>query len=366
MLQIRSVTLFAETPAPELGRIATDARDRLIQAGYPVQSLRLALANTPQPLDPGRAHELEARTRDAGFAYLSLGSQPPSAAAAIIAATERVFCSTLIAPPGGRYDRSLIGEAARGIKTIADGSEHGFGNLRYCVSACVAPGAPFFPAAYHAGGRPGLAVAVEVAGLALMQLRAAANLETGIAELTAAIEAHAAVIEPILSDTAQAAGSDFLGCDWSLAPHPAPERSTGAAIEALSQVPFGHWGTLAAVAMLTRAIRAARVRHTGFSGVMLPVLEDATLAQRNQEGCYRLRDLLAFSAVCGTGLDTIPLAGDVPVAQIAGILSEMAGLATTLNKPLTARLMPVPGLRTGEMTTFDFDYFVNTTTMTLD
>jgi uncharacterized protein (UPF0210 family) len=105
------------------------------------------------------------------------------------------------------------------------------------------------------------------------------------------------------------------------------------------------------------------VTRLGFSGVMLPVLEDATLARRNAEGAYTLRDLLAFSAVCGTGLDTIPLPGDTAPEQIAGVLAEVAALSAALGKPLTARLLPLPGLRAGEMTQFDDPYLVNTRVM---
>jgi len=47
------------------------------------------------------------------------------------------------------------------------------------------------------------------------------------------------------------------------------------------------------------------------------------------------------------------------VDQLAGILLDVATLATVLDKPLTARLLPVPGKRAGDMTEFDFDYFAN-------
>ena len=128
-------------------------------------------------------------------------------------------------------------------------------------------------------------------------------------------------------------------------------------------MPFGEPGTLATIRSCTDAIRAAQVILIGFSGVMLPVLEDAILAQRNTEGRYTWRDLLAFSAVCGMGLDTIPLPGDTFTEQIEGMLAEVAALAGALRKPLTARLMPIPGLRAGDMTAFDFPYFVNTRVM---
>ncbi len=90
---------------------------------------------------------------------------------------------------------------------------------------------------------------------------------------------------------------------------------------------------------------------------MLPVLEDATLAARSMQ--YTLDSLLLYATVCGTGLDTIPLPGDTPTDALAAILLDLATLAVKLDKPLTGRLMPIPGLRAGDMTQFDFEYFAN-------
>ncbi|HEU4321887.1 MAG TPA: DUF711 family protein, partial [Roseiflexaceae bacterium] len=49
--------------------------------------------------------------------------------------------------------------------------------------------------------------------------------------------------------------------------------------------------------------------------------------------------------------------------QVAGVLREVAALSSALRKPLTVRLLPVPGLQAGELTAFDFAYFVNTRVM---
>jgi uncharacterized protein (UPF0210 family) len=191
--------------------------------------------------------------------------------------------------------------------------------------------------------------------------------------LTTSIEQHDARITAALNGLEAESGVYFAGCDWSLAPRPDRRGSIGAAIEAISGVPFGAWGTLAAVRGLTSAIRAARVAQVGFSGVMLPVLEDAVLAQRNAEGRYSLRDLLAFSAVCGTGLDTIPLPSDTTPEQIERVLEEVVALAGALRKPLTARLLPMPGLKAGDMTSFVLsggaalaEYFCDTSVMRVE
>jgi len=99
---------------------------------------------------------------------------------------------------------------------------------------------------------------------------------------------------------------------------------------------------------------------------MLPVLEDSILAERAAQGALDLKDLLLYSAVCGTGLDTIPLPGDTTAEEIAPLLLDLAALSQRLDKPLTARLMPIPGKSAGDTTGFNFEYFANSRVMAID
>src|SRR6266487_2564444 len=101
-------------------------------------------------------------------------------------------------------------------------------------------------------------------------------------------------------------------------------------------------------------VRSIPVKRVGYSGLMLPPLEDSVLAQGWSEGAYRIDALLAYSAVCGTGLDAIPLPGDVSQQQLERIIGDVASLAVKWHKPLTARLIPAPGKKAGERTDFDF------------
>ena len=93
---------------------------------------------------------------------------------------------------------------------------------------------------------------------------------------------------------------------------------------------------------------------------MLPVMEDSGLAAAAVAGRLAVNDLLLYSAVCGTGLDTVPLPGDVGADEVAALLLDVATLAVALGKPLTARLLPIPGKVAGDETGFDFPYFANT------
>lgn len=384
-MRIRTLTTGAcEGDVARAARAAQEARRRLEDAGYVVQTLRLALdtSGSNRAADIVTvARDAEALARDAGFDYVSIGrvaTDRLEALADALAATEIVFASARLAGRDGVVDAAATTAAARAIVALASATPNGFGNLRFAALASVAPGSPFFPASYHSGGEPWLAVGPEAAALAVEAAQGveengapasfqavAARTRRFIEGLKMRIADHDARIRTALKDIDEAYGVYVAGCDWSLAPHPDITCSIGAAIEGVSGAPFGAPGTLAVIRACTDAIRAAGVILIGFSGVMLPVLEDAVLAQRNAEGRYGWRDLLAFSAVCGTGLDTLPLPGDIATEQIEGMLAEVAALAGALRKPLTARLMPIPGSRAGDMTAFDFPYFVNTRVMAI-
>jgi hypothetical protein len=145
-------------------------------------------------------------------------------------------------------------------------------------------------------------------------------------------------------------------------PTPAPlaDVSIGAAIEAYTGARFGSSGTMTAALIITTAVKAVPVKQIGYSGLMVPVMEDKLLAQRWAEDAYNVDSLLAYSAVCGTGLDTIPLVGDIPEGQLERIFGDVASLAWKWHKPLSARLQPVKGKKAGEMTSFDDPYLFNT------
>ena len=104
---------------------------------------------------------------------------------------------------------------------------------------------------------------------------------------------------------------------------------------------------MAVAAALTYALKNTGLPTCGYCGLMLPVLEDAMLGLRWEEGLVNTHELLLYSAVSGTGLDTLPLPGDTDSTVITHLLSDVATLALRLNKPLSARLFPVPGKKAG-------------------
>ena len=165
----------------------------------------------------------------------------------------------------------------------------------------------------------------------------------------------AAVGKKVAAET----GWAYLGVDPT--PAPSGEASIGVAIEAFTGAKFGSSGTLTAARIITAAVKAVPEKQIGYSGLMVPVMEDKLLAQRWAESTYNVDSLLAYSAVCGTGLDTIPLPGDISIDQMERIFGDVASLATKWNKPLSARLQPVPDKKAGDQTNFQGPYLFNTT-----
>ncbi len=374
-MKIRSITLFADVPLPitaavlaPWGDFVTRAQRAFIDAGFEVQTTRLATDLFPRLsalAGPGAwldiAVTLEAPAREHGFEYVSLGPanlRLLPAVPELLAATRATFVTArLLDPATGGIDGDAVRACARVIQQAAH-IEKGFGNLRFAALAHVPPGVPFFPAAYHAGGPPTFALAMQAADLAVLA-SSAPDAESARLRLVDYLEAEAARLLPVAECLAHDHGIPFTGIDFSLAPFPSMEYSIGAALEMLTGQPLGASGTLAAAATLASALDQARFPHAGFCGLMLPVLEDPVLAARAAEGRLSVGELLQWSAVCGTGLDTVPLPGDADKSTLARLLFDVATLAARARKPLTARLMPLPGKVAGDPVHFDFAYFAD-------
>ena len=210
-MKIRSVTCFSTVGPTDrhadavraAGRFAREIKGALESAGFPVQTLRLAtqpLSHLPgNPL--GLASELWPQCADAGFEYLSLGpvlADAPNADLSrldqipdLIRATDAVFASVLVARKGQGLHMGAIQRTAEIVRDIAHTTDLGFGNLRLAMLANVGPHVPFFPAAYHDGGPPTMAIATESADLAVAAFAGPGSLDEVRARLSATVEVAA-------------------------------------------------------------------------------------------------------------------------------------------------------------------------------
>ncbi len=254
---------------------------------------------------------------------------------------------------------NTIHRTAELIQYVAAHSPHSQGTFNFTATANLKPLGPFYPGAWHDG--PGKQFAIGFEGANVVRdvfAKDHGNAAAATADLTAELTKHAAVADRIGNQIASETGWAYVGVD----PTPAPlgDVSIATAIEAYTGAKFGSSGTLTAARIITAAVKAVPQKQIGYSGLMVPVMEDKVLAQRWAEGTYNIDSVLAYSSVCGTGLDTIPLPGDVTTGQLERILSDVASLATRWNKPLSARLQPIPGKKPGDKTDFDDPFLFNT------
>ncbi|HEX7087128.1 MAG TPA: DUF711 family protein [Vicinamibacterales bacterium] len=343
------------------------ARRRFADAGWEVQTVRAALppllagvSREARAAAIGALRRIDALARNAA-ALVSIGpvlredrevSGLTDWAVDLVDATESLFFSVEVAR-GATVRRGAASTAAAIVRALGTTQPQGLANFRFAAAAGVPAGTPFFPVAFHEGP-PSLAIALESAAIVGESCREIAEgRDTADASATLA-HALEQIIQPaarIGEACAHVTGRTWLGVDPS--PAPGLDRSIGAAIETLSGVPFGAPGTLDACATITGGLKAIAQRTCGYAGLMLPVLEDVVLARRAIERRFSVRDLLSFSAVCGTGLDVVPLPGDIEQDELARLITDVAALSARLGKPLSARLLPVPGVRAGEPVSFD-------------
>ena len=390
-MKIRSITYFCNPKFPldekilqRAGTFLSEAKSVYEATGYEVQTTRLATIPFPTFLGkknlndlPKFAEGLSKAIQEVGVAYASLGPALPEIPRSYevipeaIAASKNIFYGGVMADTSRGLDLSSIRACAEVIVKSAPIEPNGFANLQFAALANVKAGAPFFPAAYHDSDEPAFAIATESADLAVQAFENAKTLEDGRNILISEITKHGQVISRIAQDLTQSQFSNlqspaFLGIDFSLAPFPNDAQSIGGAMERFGVPMVGLHGSLAIATILAESVDRADFPRTGFSGLFLPVLEDAILAKRAAEGTLTIKDLLLYSAVCGAGLDTIPLSGDTTAEQITPLLLDLCALALRLDKPLTARLMPIPNKKAGDETNFDFAFFAPSRVMALD
>ncbi len=385
-MKIRSITYFCnpgwpldESKLEQAGKFLAEAKAAYEMVGFDVQTTRLATIPFTQILGedkiretPRLAEQVSKAIQSFGILYAALGPAQPEVLESFavipeaIAAAENIFFSGIMADAHFGISIPAVQACAEVITRCSPITPDGFANLRFAALANVGPGSPFFPAAYAGQEEPVFSLATEAADLAVEVFSNTRTIADGQLTLAAEIEKRASDLALVGDELAHRFSVRFGGIDFSLAPFPSEAASIGAAMERMGVPAAGLHGSLAAAAILTEIIERARFPRAGFSGLMLPVLEDAVLARRAAEGSLTVKDLLLYSAVCGTGLDTIPLPGDTASKQIAALLLDLSALALRLNKPLTARLMPIPGKKAGDPTNFNFDYFSNSRIMTLE
>jgi len=376
-MKIRTITtgFNVELPLKEeqishLADFTNKARRLFENRGHTVQTVRIATQPWERYFESrdqivGLVKVLEDLTCKYGLDYSNVGTTLNEKLIPIIydmmESTSQMFCTVLVSD-----NRTINHERARQtsklIKRLSRISKDGFTNLRFAAIFNTKPGSPFYPAAYHEGPTS-FAIGTENSDLVNKAFARAKTIEEAAIYLREVLTEGFKRIKEIAEEISVTEKVKYDGIDVSIATSVVPDESIAYAFEKLGLGRFGDVGTLAVAKIITDTVKGLDIKKCGYSGLMLPVLEDYGLAERNAEGTYNLSNLLLYSSVCGTGLDTIPLPGDISEKKLFALLLDIASLSIALDKPLSARLMPIPGKRIGEMTQYQFEYFANSKIM---
>jgi len=379
--KVRAITAFVrldrssyEKQIAEAMTVLSAAKTEFAKRGYETQTVRIVtqpFAELLKDLSERDAlaflRSLDDLSQKDGFApnvgpAMLHDSDDPVAMhllARVLATLPYLNASAIIADDDGIHWKT-IRETAKLVRYVTDHSVRSQGNFRFTATAMLKPLGPFYPGAYHTGAGRQFSLGFEGANIVQEVFGAThGDFDASVAELTRQLTIHAKVAEAVGSAVAGSSGWTFAGVD----PTPAPmgDTSIGDAIERYTGAKFGANGTMTAALAITSAVKAVNAKQIGYSGLMLPVMEDRRLAQRWAESTYGIDSLLAYSAVCGTGLDTVPLPGDVTEERLVKIFSDVAVLAWKWHKPLSARLQPVKDKKVGDKTDFDSPQLFNTT-----
>lgn len=351
------------------------ARSEYVKAGYEVQTIRISTQNFHEYLGDN--------TREEAIAYLqkfdqiakresmpfSIGSiLPPDVydagiaewALKLISETDNINFNLSISSTQQGVMVNSIKAAAEITIAIAKVKE---ANFRFTASANCPPGIPFFPAAYHQG-QNSFAIGLESPNV-LSEVFARSDWSNARENLKTALEKSYIPIEIMALKMSESSGWKYDGIDTS--PAPGPDASIGAAIETLTKQPFGGASTLRACALITDVLKNLKLKTCGYSGLMLPVIEDKILAQRATENRFSVQELLLFSSVSGTGLDVVPIPGNTSLQTLERVYGDVAALSLKYtDKALSARLFLIPNKVAGDRVEFDNPFLTAATVMKIE
>jgi uncharacterized protein (UPF0210 family) len=401
LCKVRTITTFlvlsddrATWQSAILGasQFCSDLSKQFLAEGYNVQSIRIVTNPFGEYL---RTSTLEGAKQDLAYLNELLNTNNQSGLRIRFAIGEAItpeeiallpaliksygdLCNACVNIPMDEFgvlENDLIYASVKAVLKISETTPRGEGNFNFTVNFNCDPLIPYFPASYHKRELGNcFVVGLETPDLLVHVLKTfnESNKEVNhnvsfkgyYDVMSEALNYHVANIKTVI-DSFDNDMFHFSGLDSSAA----PSKNCSSMVEVYKQlgVPyFGASGTVEASALLTKVFKSVKgIALVGFSGLMLAVTEDTGLAEGTIKKEFDIRALLTYSAVCGIGLDTVPIEGNTSAERICAVMRDTGTMAFKLNKPLTVRLFPVPGLQAGELTAFESDDLCNCAVMAL-
>ncbi|HTB58189.1 MAG TPA: PFL family protein [Polyangia bacterium] len=281
-----------------------------------------------------------------------------------LATTTRVCSSVNVATTRAGINADAVLEMGRVVKATAEATAAagGIGCARLVTFANIPDDNPFVAGALHGVGEGECVINVGCSGpgvvlSALKRLRLSGepyDLSTVAETIKRMAFKVARAGELVGREVARRLGPEvrFGVVDLSLAPTPAVGDSVAEILEEMGVDMAGAPGSVAALALLTDAVKKGGVMASsavgGLSGAFIPVSEDAGMVAAARAGALSIDRLESLSAVCSVGLDMVAVPGDTSPETLAAIIADEIAIGVFNNKATGVRIIPVPGKKAGE------------------
>ncbi len=375
----RRVTEVARPLVGIAERVEADLGVPIVNKRVSVTPVALILGGGGVELAVEVAHALDAAAKEIGIDYVAgfsalVHKGTANGDAALIAAlpeaigkTERLCGSLNLASTRAGINMDAVAATGQAIKGIAEVTrdQDGIGCARFVCFANAVEDNPFIAGAFHGVGEHQATLNVGISGPgvvhhALRRLfenpppsglnigNVADVIKRMAFKVTRAGELVGRVVAAQLGSPVQ-----FGVVDLSLAPTPAEGDSVADILETMGLERVGAPGTLAALLVLTDAVKKGGAMGSsyvgGLSGAFIPVSEDRGMVDAVRVGALSLERLEAMTSICSVGLDMVAIPGDTPVETISAIIADQMAIGVMNNKTTAARLLPIPGKGPGEV-----------------
>ncbi len=376
ILKIRTLTFFFPFEKATLQNsfdifncLQKAAHKLLLENSIEIQTFRIATnvfasASNDKVIEFSEELEQICKNREISFCSLGMALEKSKIEKIpkILEKTSSIFCSAFLGDSqNGLSD--TIETIAEVIKKNSHIHPQGLANFRFAAMSNPVL-TPFFPVA-SAEKKTGFAIGFENSEMLFRAFQKKNSLESFQTKLAVMLQNEYSKIEKIMFRISEESGIHYFGMDTSINPSVTNQESIAFAFEKFLNVQFGEAGTLAVASAITSVLKNVAVKRIGYCGLMLPVLEDYGLAEYAKENRLNISKLLLFSSVCGTGIDCVPLAGNISLGKLEWLLRDVAQMSIRLQKPLSVRVFPIPEKQQGDLTEFDSPYLVNTNVFSL-
>ncbi len=269
--------------------------------------------------------------------------------------TEHLCSSVEVGRTNSGINVDAIILAAKALKK-ASYLTKGKAGARFVVLANAPSDIPFMAGGFHGPGEGDSAVNVAISAPGVIGAVVKNSKNKKMHELSEEIKKISFKVsraaQLIGSEIASKINSELGSIDLSLAPAPEEGESVAAVIREMGIDSAGLPGSIAALALLTDAIKKGGIMGAmfvgGYSGAFIPVSEDLEMSEAAKKGFITIPMLQAMSSVCSTGLDMVAIPGETSWETIASLMLDEVAIGVFTNKTVGVRLLPVPGALPGD------------------